>query len=58
MALIGYFFGIVSERKLAEDCKLNMAYLWFLGYDIDETPPDHSILSKARVRFGIEVYQV
>lgn len=57
MALLGYFFGIVSERKLAEDCRLNMAYLWFLGYDIDEKPPDHSILSKARVRFGIEIYQ-
>jgi hypothetical protein len=25
--------------------------MWFLGYDIDETPPDHSILSKARARF-------
>ena len=53
MALIGYFFGITSERKLAQDCRLNMAYLWFLGYDIDEMPPDHSILSKARKRFGI-----
>lgn len=30
-----------------------MAFLWFLGYDID----DHSILSKARRRFGKEVYE-
>lgn len=57
MSLIGYLYGIASERKLAEDVRLNMAYLWFLGYDLDELPPDHSILSKARRRFGPTVYQ-
>lgn len=57
MALLGYLYGIMSERKLAEECRLNMAFMWFLGYDIDEMPPDHSILSKARVRFGREVYE-
>jgi hypothetical protein len=31
--------------------------MWFLGYDLDETPPDHSVLSKARRRFGPTVYQ-
>lgn len=57
MALLGYIYGITSERKLAEECRLNMAFMWFLGYDIDETPPDHSILSKARSRFGRDVYE-
>ncbi|HOV43001.1 MAG TPA: transposase [Syntrophothermus lipocalidus] len=57
MALLGYLYGIISERKLAEECRLNLAFMWFLGYDLDETPPDHSILSKARVRFGREVYE-
>ncbi|HHW41070.1 MAG TPA: IS1182 family transposase [Syntrophomonadaceae bacterium] len=57
MALLGYLYGITSERKLAEECRLNMAFMWFLGYDIDETPPDHSILSKARSRFGRDVYE-
>jgi transposase len=57
MALLGYLYGITSERKLAEECRLNMAFMWFLGYDIDETPPDHSILSKARRRFGRDVYE-
>ena len=37
--------------------RLNLAFLRFLGYDIDELPPDHSILSKARRRFGKEVYE-
>ena len=57
MALLGYFYGITSERKLAAECRLNLAFMWFLGYDIDETPPDHSILSKARARFGKDVYE-
>lgn len=57
MALIGYLYNIPSERKLAEEVRLNMAFLWFLGYDIDESPPDHSILSKARRRFGKDVYE-
>lgn len=57
MALIGYLYNIPSERKLAEEVRLNLAFLWFLGYDIDELPPDHSILSKARRRFGKEVYE-
>lgn len=57
VALIGYLYNIPSERKLAEEVRLNLAFLWFLGYDIDELPPDHSILSKARRRFGKEVYE-
>ncbi len=42
---------------MADEIKLNLAYLWFLGYDLDETPPDHSILSKARARYGREAYR-
>jgi transposase len=57
MSLLGYFYGITSERKLAEECRLNLAFMWFLGYDLEETPPDHSILSKARARFGKELYE-
>lgn len=56
MALLGYFYGITSERKLAAECRMNLAFMWFLGYDLDEMPPDHSILSKARSRFGRAVY--
>ncbi len=57
MSLIGYLYGISSERRLAEECRFNMAFLWFLGYDIDEVTPDHSILTKARQRFGRETYE-
>jgi hypothetical protein len=57
ISLLGYLYGITSERRLAEECRLNLAFMWFLGYDLDETPPDHSILSKARARFGPALYE-
>lgn len=57
MALLGWLYGIPSERRLADEVRLNLAFLWFVGYDLDERPPDHSVLSKARTRFGVTVYQ-
>jgi transposase len=57
MALLGWLYGITSERRLADEVRLNLAFMWFLGYDLDERPPDHSVLSKARARFGVTVYQ-
>jgi transposase len=57
LALLGYLYGITSERRLAEEVRLNLAFMWFLGYDLDEPTPDHSVLSKARRRFGVTVYQ-
>src|SRR5215207_4114613 len=56
MALLGYLYGIPSERRLIEEIRLNLAYRWFVGYDLDETIPDHSVLSKARRRFGPPIY--
>lgn len=57
MMLIGYFYGITSERRLAEDISLNLAYMWYLSYDLDESTPHHSVISKARARYGKEVFE-
>ena len=57
MLLIGYLYGITSERRLARELSLNLAYRWVLGYDFDQATPDHSVLSKARARFGPEVFE-
>jgi transposase len=57
MALVGWLYGITSERRLADELRLNLAFMWFVGYDLDERTPDHSVLSKARARFGLTVYQ-
>ena len=48
--LIGYLYGINSERRLIEEIKLNLAYRWFSGFDLDEKIPDHSIFSQNRNR--------
>ena len=55
--LIGYLYGITSERRLMAEIQVNLAYRWFLGYDLDEAIPDHSVLSKARARFGMGVFE-
>ena len=56
MMLIGYLYGIPSERRLAEDVRLNIAYRWFAGYNLDEETPNHSVFSKARARFGRDLF--
>jgi hypothetical protein len=36
---------------------MRLDWLWFLGYNIDSEVPDHSVLSKARGRWGVEAFQ-
>lgn len=50
MLLIGYLYGIPSERKLEQEVRLNLAYRWFLGLDLADPVPDHSTLSQNRRR--------
>ena len=50
MLLVGYLYGIKSERRLEEEVRLNLAYRWFCGFDLDEAIPDHSTFSKTRTR--------
>ena len=57
LSLLGYLFNITSERRVCEEAGLNLAWRWFLGYELDEPIPDHSVLSKARKRFGPTVYE-
>lgn len=48
MLLVGYCFGIRSERRLCEEVHLNRAYRWFCRLDLDTPVPDHSTFSKNR----------
>jgi transposase len=52
MMIIGFLYNINSERQLMREIQVNLAYRWYLGYDLDELIPDHSVLSKARQRLG------
>ena len=55
--LIMFFEDIRSERQLLEMVNLRLDHRWYLGYDLDETVPDHSSLTKIRNRYGVEVFQ-
>ncbi len=48
MLIIGYCFGIRSERRLCEEVHLNLAYRWFCRLRLDDAVPDHSTFSKNR----------
>ena len=55
--ILGYFFGIPSERQLFSELQVNLAYRWYLGYDLDEQLPDHSIMTKSHYLFALEVFK-
>ncbi|MDF2235520.1 IS1182 family transposase [Albimonas sp. CAU 1670] len=48
MLLVGYCFGIRSERRLCEEVRLNLAFRWFCRLDLTDAVPDHSTFSKNR----------
>ena len=48
MLIIGYCYGIRSERRLCEEVELHLAYRWFCRLDLDDQVPDHSTFSVNR----------
>jgi transposase len=48
MLIVGYCFGVRSERRLCEEVHLNLAYRWFCRLGLDGEVPDHSTFSKNR----------
>jgi transposase len=56
LMFISIYYNIKSERALMEQLPLRLDWLWFCGYDLDEQTPDHSVLSKARRRWGQEAF--
>src|SRR3990172_3739580 len=55
--LLLVLYNVRSERELMETIPMRLDWLWFLGYDIDSEVADHSVLSKARARWGVEAFQ-
>lgn len=51
-----FYENIKSERALMAQLPLRLDWLWFCGYDLDDTTPNHSVLSKARRRWGSNVF--
>jgi transposase len=57
LMLLFILYNVRSERELMETIPERLDWLWFLGYTLDSSMPDHSILSKAGKRWGQDVFK-
>jgi transposase len=57
LMLLLVLYNVRSERELMETLPERIDWLWFLDYDLDSEIPNHSILSKARKKWGVEIFQ-
>lgn len=56
LMFLAFYENVKSERALMSQLPLRLDWLWFCGYDIDSLTPDHSVISKARRRWGQNVF--
>src|SRR5436189_3568545 len=56
MIFLLFYDDVPSERELMKIIAERLDYMWFLGYGLDDEIPDHSVLNKARKRWGEEVF--
>ena len=49
MLIVGYCYGIRSERRLTQEVELHLAYRWFCKLDLDDEIPHHSTFSANRL---------
>lgn len=57
LMLLLVFYNVRSERELMDTLPERIDWLWFLDYDLDTEIPNHSVLSKARKKWGVEIFQ-
>lgn len=57
MMFLLFFDNVASERELMQVIPERLDYLWFLGYGLNDPVPNHSVLSKARARWGTDVFE-
>ena len=57
LMLLLFLDDVRSERELMRIVPLRLDYLWFLGYGLEDEVANHSVLSKARKRWGAEVFE-
>jgi len=57
LMLLLIFYDVRSERELMATLPERLDWLWFIGFDLDDDIPDHSVLSKARSRWGAAAFK-
>ena len=55
--MVIFFEGLRSERQLMRVVADRLSLRWYCGYDLHETLPDHSSLTRIRGRYGLEVFR-
>src|SRR5215467_4673039 len=57
LMLLLVLYNVRSERELMATLPERLDWLWFLGLDLDCAIPDHGVVSKARKRWGVELFR-
>jgi transposase len=57
MLFLLFYDDVASERELMAIIAERLDYMWFLGYGLEDEIPNHSVLSKARARWGTEAFK-
>ncbi len=57
LQLVMFFEDIRSERLLMRHAADRLSVRWYVGYDLNESLPDHSSLTRIRERYGVEVFR-
>src|SRR6266850_4675722 len=57
MMFLLFYDNVESERELMKIIAERLDYLWFLGFGLNDPVPNHSVLSKARARWGTKVFE-
>jgi len=57
LLLLLVIYNVRSERELMDTLPERLDWLWFCGYDLDSDIPNHSVLSKARARWGVAIFK-
>lgn len=57
LMLLLILYNVRSERELMDTLPERLDWLWFLGCDLDSEIPNHSVLSKARKKWGVEIFR-
>lgn len=57
MMFLLFYYDVPSERELMSTIPERLDWMWFLGYELDSVVPNHSVLSKARNRWGSDAFR-
>jgi transposase len=57
LMFLAFSYNVRSERELMRELPLRLDWLWFCGLDLDSPVPDHSVLTKARRRWGLPLFE-